>query len=421
MLLSARADVNSPNGWALQAAAAQGHAGVVKLLLDDGANVNVCISNDRFPPGTALQAACEAGRVDIVTLLLDHHADPDLGAGPLTCPIIAAARLGEEEILGHLIKAGARLDVFGGPDHSTPLINAAAMLPWASVQALLDAGADINLPDKDGDTALIVAAACGDDECVQQLLDRGADIMHANKAGCNALQTAFENENGDCVKLLIDGVSVLLGALKTAVGEGNMAVARVVRGAVEKPDSSENVTHEEGQDPGNATSPLEQQMIGPESPPPATHGGYYPQNAGWATQTACSPPARGENPSPSAPTSLGRRAAAFLAKVFDDEPGDETTLSLRPRHPVQSDSLPVQMYNHPQPLQQQQHQGVPPYQPYSQQLKGPLYQPYQQPQLPGFHYGAEAVGPQDRGGMYYPSSFQNENPVDYSGEWWNGR
>jgi ankyrin repeat protein len=42
MLLDGGAKSNSPNGWALQTAAAQGHLDVVKELLIRGANVDAC-------------------------------------------------------------------------------------------------------------------------------------------------------------------------------------------------------------------------------------------------------------------------------------------------------------------------------------------------------------------------------------------
>ena len=94
MLLDYGADIDSPNGWALQTAAAQGHTEVVELLVSNGANVNTYIRNGHFPQCTALQGACEGRFLGIVTMLLEYHADPNLGGGVFTCPIIAAASQG---------------------------------------------------------------------------------------------------------------------------------------------------------------------------------------------------------------------------------------------------------------------------------------------------------------------------------------
>ncbi|KAI2464864.1 hypothetical protein F4781DRAFT_435957 [Annulohypoxylon bovei var. microspora] len=236
LLLDAGANVNAPEGWAIQTAAAEGHVDVVVELLKRGADVNAFTKNENFEAGTAIQGACEGGKADVVSLLLDHHADPNLGGGSDAPPISAAAMRAEEDIVELLIKARADLDVIGNSDPSaTPLISAAAYMPQSSLQLMLDAGADINLPDNDGDTALIVAANRGDEEAVSFLLDNGADIMHSNKNGTNALQIALSNENQECLKVLVDRVSILLGALKNSMESGNAEVISIVRGAFNKP------------------------------------------------------------------------------------------------------------------------------------------------------------------------------------------
>jgi ankyrin repeat protein len=119
MLLNAGAQVRHPAGFALQAAASQGHDEVVTLLLDRGANVNEV--SQKHDAGTALQAACESGFDDTVDLLLKRGANPNLGSGELSCPIIAATRNAEAGIIEMLIKARVNVNVFGGPDNSTPL------------------------------------------------------------------------------------------------------------------------------------------------------------------------------------------------------------------------------------------------------------------------------------------------------------
>lgn len=248
LLLDAGADINDANGWALQTAAAEGHYEIVQELINRGAEVNACTQNANFAAGTALQGACESSKSDIVSLLLEKGANPNLGLGTDSPPILAACQRGEAHILEMLVNAKADVDVFGGYDSSTPLINAAAYLPKESLQVLLNAGADINLPDNDGDTALIVAAARGDVEAVTFLLDNGADIMHSSKRDMNALQTAFaatqqsedeeqdgfvgsSNEQWQCLGVLVNRVTVLLDALKTAADSGNVALESVIRSA----------------------------------------------------------------------------------------------------------------------------------------------------------------------------------------------
>ncbi|KAF3158492.1 hypothetical protein TWF788_004724 [Orbilia oligospora] len=250
MLLDHNADVNSPNGWALQTAAEQGHLDVVELLVERGANVNACLDEGKFGLGTALQGACEAGQDDVVAFLLKHGADPNVGAGPETCPIIAACRRGEADILKLLIDAGATIDRFGGPDMSSPLINAAGSLYKDSVERLLNAGADINLADQDGDTALIVAANVGDAELVAFLLEKGADITHVSKRKVNALQTAMNAGATECVDVLIEAVTRVLTALNTAIENQDYEAKRIL-GSVDFKDLIHEV-EEEDQEEENA-------------------------------------------------------------------------------------------------------------------------------------------------------------------------
>lgn len=256
MLLDAGADIASSEGWALQTAAGEGHEDVVKELLSRGVDVNANTGDERFPQGTALQAACEAGKLDIVKLLLDSNADPNLGSGDFTCPIIAAARKGENDILELLVAHKAKVDVFGGPDNSTPLINAAMFLPKESLKLLLDAGADINLADHDGDTALIMTALRGDEESVEFLLQNGADAMAISTTrGINALQAAFQGENRRCLELVIDHVSGLLQA--KSAGDGKVKSDEAGDGDADSEATGAEASDEEAEDEDGTEEPDE--------------------------------------------------------------------------------------------------------------------------------------------------------------------
>lgn len=198
-LLEAGATVTSDSGWALQAAAEQGHLAAVKLLLDYGADINHF--SVQHSSGTALQAACDCGNEEVVEYLLSKGADPNKGGGRYEYPIIVASM--QPKILPHLLAApGIELNVVGGPGHGSPLVYAAASLPAEYIVQLIQAGADVNMVDLDGDTPLMAAALVGDYECVKLLLEHGADIMTISPNRGTALEVALEEGHDECIKLL---------------------------------------------------------------------------------------------------------------------------------------------------------------------------------------------------------------------------
>jgi ankyrin repeat protein/mono/diheme cytochrome c family protein len=71
-----------------------------------------------------------------------------------------------------------------------------------AVRAQLDAGADVNARDADGNTPLLLAAVYAGPECVDMLVKKGADVNAANKLGVTPLHRAATNY--EKAKLLID-------------------------------------------------------------------------------------------------------------------------------------------------------------------------------------------------------------------------
>jgi ankyrin repeat protein len=62
----------------------------------------------------------------------------------------------------------------------TALLFSARQAQSGGVKALLDGGADVNLPDTDGNSALVLAILNTHYDIAQLLLDRGADPNSAN-------------------------------------------------------------------------------------------------------------------------------------------------------------------------------------------------------------------------------------------------
>jgi len=87
------------------------------------------------------------------------------------------------------IAAGSNLNEKEPNAGSTPLISAATFGRTAVAEALIKAGADMNLQNNDGSTALITAAFFCRTEIVKLLLHHGADKTLTNKGGATALQS----------------------------------------------------------------------------------------------------------------------------------------------------------------------------------------------------------------------------------------
>ena len=122
----------------LQAASREGHAHVMQLLLENGADVNA--QGGLY--GNALQAASYQGHAQVVQLLLENGADVNAQGGLFGNALQTASYVGHAQV----------------------------------VRLLLENGADVNARDENGDSAFQVALSEGHGNIVQMLLDHGATI-----------------------------------------------------------------------------------------------------------------------------------------------------------------------------------------------------------------------------------------------------
>src|SRR5580698_2623486 len=159
---------------------------VIELLLAHGANVNAQLKKQQpyrskvdrgadtmLGTGTTpLLRAAKAGDTEVVKLLLAKGADPKLTTKFGMTAIMAAAGLGTKEE-----------DTTGRKKTEAQAV--------ASINLCLDAGADVNALDNQGDTALHGAAQKGYDEVVQFLVDHGAKLDVKDKRGRTPLDAAM--------------------------------------------------------------------------------------------------------------------------------------------------------------------------------------------------------------------------------------
>ncbi|XP_043331081.1 fibronectin type 3 and ankyrin repeat domains protein 1 isoform X2 [Cervus canadensis] len=190
-----KVDVPNKFGFtALMVAAQRGYTRLVKILISHGTDVNLQNGSGK----DSLMLACYAGHLDVVKYLRRHGASwdtRDLGG----CTALHwAADGGHCDVIEWMIGDGCEVDVVDAGSRWTPLMRVSAVSGNREVASLLiDAGADVNVKDKDGKTPLMVAVLNNHEELVQLLLDRGADASVKNEFGKGVLEMArvFDRQN----------------------------------------------------------------------------------------------------------------------------------------------------------------------------------------------------------------------------------
>ena len=243
LLLEEGADINAnkkSGGTTLMEAANKRDEIIVRLLLEKGADVNLKDTSGR----TALSIAANIGYETTVRLLLEKGADVNLKDTSGRTALSIAAKEGEEIVVRLLLEKGADVNV-KDQDGETALMKAARNKyekGEQAVQVLLEKGADVKAQDRDGETALMKAAEEGSGTIVQLLLEKGADINVKNKSGETAFMKAAVHWNNlwskAIVRLLLEEGADFKArdkygetALTKAVRDGNESVVRLLTSA----------------------------------------------------------------------------------------------------------------------------------------------------------------------------------------------
>ena len=195
-LLEANADTNlcdEAGRSPLLIASLMEHVKIVRKLLQHNADTN---KQSKYL-GSPLMTACSRGNEDVVDALLEANANPNLCDEDGVSPLNIASRGGHHVgIIRKLLQHNADVnhDNIGIWNSSTALMSACKLNLREDVvdvvDALLEANANPNLCDENGDTPLIIASQRGHVGIVRKLLQHNADINQKGRNGRTALSMA---------------------------------------------------------------------------------------------------------------------------------------------------------------------------------------------------------------------------------------
>lgn len=199
-LLQNKGNVNAVGlqyGSPLQLAAKKGYLTIAQHLIAAGADIE--FPGGKYDP-TPLFSALHSRHSDVAQLLLENGARHDIVNTSSQTPLILAAQKGDMASVQKLLQLGANVNIEGG----RVLQVAAKRRNWQIVQLLLQSGANVNFECKSDGNALQAAASDGNYQIVQLLLQSGAD---ANSGSGDyygdALEAAASSGNVQVVQLLL--------------------------------------------------------------------------------------------------------------------------------------------------------------------------------------------------------------------------
>ncbi|KAJ7114782.1 hypothetical protein C8R44DRAFT_224838 [Mycena epipterygia] len=193
LLANEMTSISNIKNSALCAASYSGHLEMVQLLIEHGADVNLQawngarlqgtsvqaqsqrqIKNSNPGYGNALQAASAGGHASVVHLLIQKGANVNAQGGYYGTALQEASSAGHYPVVQLLITNGADVNMEGGK-YGTALQAASAKNHEATVELLLDNHALVNKKGGTHGTALQAASANGHQRMVTLLIEHGAD------------------------------------------------------------------------------------------------------------------------------------------------------------------------------------------------------------------------------------------------------
>ena len=191
------ADLDQKNmqqsGWAaLHYASIYNRADAAKLLIENGANIEIKCDAGRTP----LLEAAVRGQTKVAKVLIELGADVTASEKFGTSALGLAVMSGNTTMVELILKSGVNINANTDSTKKTSALTAihiAASQPKTEIMRyLLMNGADVNAEGNHGFSPLHIAAMNGIIECVELLLTNGANVNSQVETGRNIGETPLD-------------------------------------------------------------------------------------------------------------------------------------------------------------------------------------------------------------------------------------
>jgi hypothetical protein len=164
----------------------------VRELLAAGEDVNA--KDEGYDNITPLFLAVEAANLEIVRLLLDFGAKVNVRDEEGRTPLMRLDEDATPELVDLLASHGAKLNLADKEKNTPLIIGIENNIGTSVVEAMIRAGADVRMANKEGTTALMNAAGDNNFEMVKLLVEAGADVNAKDDEGGTAWDKTSDEE-----------------------------------------------------------------------------------------------------------------------------------------------------------------------------------------------------------------------------------
>lgn len=200
LLLENKAKIKDELLIAIKSPIVESRINMMKLLIDNKANINYTDENGFNP----LNIAIESGDMELTKFLITNGANVNSLMQDGVSLIGYAIAQNNMDLLQILIENGANVNYTNGDSWAdTPLKTASRLGLDNVVRILLTRNVDINAVDINGNTALHTAALNSQLSVVKLLLEKNPNLDIQNKVGNTALHLAVISGNIDIVGELV--------------------------------------------------------------------------------------------------------------------------------------------------------------------------------------------------------------------------